>query len=55
MQISVFGRTDKRACIYTLMKILQPLGDVAVITSKRHFMRLTLLEHKILTFFGYSR
>lgn len=41
MQISVFGRTDKRACIYTLMKILQPLGDVAVITSNRHFMRLT--------------
>ena len=41
MQISVFGRTDKRACIYTLMKILQPLGDVAVITSTRHFMRLT--------------
>lgn len=41
MQISVFGRTDKRTCIYTLMKILQPLGDVAVITNDRHFMRLT--------------
>lgn len=41
MQISVFGRTDKRACIYTLMKILQPMGDVAVITNDRHFMRLT--------------
>lgn len=41
MQISVFGRTDKRACIYTLMKIFQPLGDVAVITDDRHFMRLT--------------
>lgn len=41
MQISIFGRTDKRACIYTLMKILQPLGDVAVISSNRHFMRLT--------------
>lgn len=41
MQITVFGRTDKRACIYTLMKILQPLGDVAVITNNRHFTRLT--------------
>lgn len=41
MQISIFGRTDKRACIYTLMKILQPMGDVAVVTDDRHFMRLT--------------
>lgn len=41
MQISIFGRTDKRACIYTLMKILQPMGDVAVITNDRHFTRLT--------------
>lgn len=41
MQISVFGRTDKRACIYTLMKILQHLGDVAVVTDDRHFTRLT--------------
>lgn len=41
MQISIFGRTDKRTCIYTLMKILQTMGDVAVITDNRHFMRLT--------------
>lgn len=41
MQISIFGRTDKRACIYTLMKILQPLGDMALITNDRHYMRLT--------------
>lgn len=41
MQISIFGRTDKRACIYTLLKILQPMGDVAVVTNNRHFMRLT--------------
>ena len=41
MQISVFGRTDKRACIYTLMKILQPLGDVAVFKKKPHLIRRT--------------
>lgn len=41
MQISVFGRTDKRACIYTLMKILQQMGDVLVVTNHRHFTRLT--------------
>lgn len=41
MQISLFGRTDKRACIYTLMKILQPMGDVAVISNDRHLTRLT--------------
>ena len=41
MQISIFGRTDKRACIYTLLKTLQPMGDVAVVTNNRHFMRLT--------------
>ena len=38
MQISIFGRTDKRACIYTLLKILQPMGDVAVVTNKPPFM-----------------
>lgn len=41
MQISVFGRTDKRACVYTLMKILQPMGDVAVIANDRRYTRLT--------------
>jgi len=41
LQISIFGRTDKRTCIYTLMKILQPMGDVAIITNNRHLMRLT--------------
>lgn len=41
MQISIFGRTDKRPCIYTLLKILQPMGDVALISDDRHFTRLT--------------
>ena len=40
MQISVFGRTDKRTCIYTLMKILQPMGDVLVVTNNPYFKRL---------------
>ena len=39
MQISIFGRTDKRACIYTLLKILQPMGDVAVFPQHPPFMR----------------
>lgn len=41
MQITIFGRTDKRPCIYTLMKLLAPLGDVAVVTDDRRFRRLT--------------
>lgn len=41
MQISVFGRTDKRVCVYTLMKLLQQLGDTALVTDDRHCKRLT--------------
>lgn len=41
MQISVLGRTDKRTCLYTLMKILQPMGNVAIISSNPFFTRLT--------------
>lgn len=41
MQVSVFGRTDKRPCIYTLIKMLQPLGDVAIVTANPMYKRLT--------------
>lgn len=41
MIISVFGQTDKRAVIYTLMKMLQKLGDTCVISDNRHLLRLT--------------
>lgn len=41
IQISVFGQTDKRPCIYTLMKILQPLGTVALVSNNRFYSRLT--------------
>ena len=40
MQISVFGRTEKRPAIYTLISILMHMGDVAVITNNRQYMRL---------------
>ncbi|WP_105614125.1 hypothetical protein [Vallitalea okinawensis] len=40
MLIGVLGYTDKRPVIYALMKILQATGDVAVITSNRHYKRL---------------
>ena len=40
MQVSIFGRTDKRPCIYTLIKMLQPLGDVAVVTTNPMYQRL---------------
>ena len=40
MQVSIFGRTDKRPCIYTLIKMLQPLGDVAIVTANPMYKRL---------------
>lgn len=40
MQITVLGQTDKRPVIYTLMKVLQHMGDVCVITNNRMYMRL---------------
>lgn len=40
MNIYVFGRTDHRAVIYTFMKLLQPLGDVGLITDNTHYRRL---------------
>lgn len=41
MHIVIYGETDKRPVIYTLLKLLQSLGDVALITTDRHFKRLT--------------
>jgi hypothetical protein len=41
MIIGVYGHTDKRPVTYTLMKLLQSLGDVAVISDNRHYTRLT--------------
>lgn len=39
-QISVFGQTDTRVCIYTLLRILQPMGDVLLFTTNPHYSRL---------------
>ena len=41
MIISVFGQTDKRPVIYTLMKLFQTLGDTCIISNNRHYCRLT--------------
>ncbi|THF74755.1 hypothetical protein [Cohnella fermenti] len=40
MRIGVYGYTDKRPVIYSLIKALQATGDVAVISSNRHYKRL---------------
>lgn len=40
MFIAVLGHTDKRPVVYSLIKLLQSTGDVAVITNDRHFQRL---------------
>ena len=40
MQVTVFGQTDKRPVIYTLMKIFETMGDTCVITNNRMYMRL---------------
>lgn len=40
MIVSVYGQTEKRPVIYTLMKLLQHLGDVCLISDDRHFKRL---------------
>lgn len=40
MVIAVLGQTDKRPVIYCLMKLFQQLGDCAVLTKDRHYMRL---------------
>jgi hypothetical protein len=40
MRIVVLGYTDKRPVLYSLLKVLQSTGDVALITDDRHFQRL---------------
>lgn len=40
MDIVLFGDTDKRPIIYTLLKLLQSLGDVALLSNDRHYKRL---------------
>ena len=46
MIITILGQTDKRAVLYTLLKMGEYLGDCAVVTNNNHFKRLTadLLE-----------
>lgn len=41
MIISVLGQTDKRAVIYTMLKMGEYLGDCAVVTNLNRFKRLT--------------
>lgn len=40
MKIVVYGSTDTRPFIYTLLKMLQPLGDIALFTDNLHYRRL---------------
>lgn len=41
MRINLIGECDKRAVLYTLMKICQGLGDVLLVTSSSRIMRLS--------------
>jgi hypothetical protein len=41
MQVAVFGYTDKRIIIMSLLNMLQASGEVMLITPNRHFKRLT--------------
>lgn len=41
MIVNVVGDCDKRAVIYTLMKIFQTLGDVLFVTNNSYFRRLS--------------
>ena len=41
MIINIIGDCDKRAVLYTVMKICQRLGDVALITSSSRLIRLS--------------
>ena len=44
MNIVVYGTTDVRPVIYTLLKFCQSLGDTALFTSDRHYTRLLSSE-----------
>lgn len=41
MIITVLGQTDKRAVLYTMLKMGEYLGDCAIVTPLRRFKRLT--------------
>lgn len=47
MIISLIGLTDRRPVIYTLLKLLQPSGDILLITNERHYARLIEDEESI--------
>ena len=40
MIVAVYGKTDKRPVIYTLMKLFQKLGDTCLVSNDRHYTRL---------------
>lgn len=40
MIVAVYGKTDKRPVIYTLMKLFQKLGDTCLVSDDRHYTRL---------------
>lgn len=40
MNIVVYGTTDLRPVVYTLLKFCQSLGDTALFTNNRHYTRL---------------
>lgn len=40
MNIVVYGHTDKRPIIYTLLKLCRSIGDTALVSTDRRFMRL---------------
>lgn len=40
MIVAVYGETDKRPVIYTLIKLFQRLGDCCLISDNRHYKRL---------------
>lgn len=41
MKINVIGDCDKRAIVYTLMKVCQTLGDVLIVTDDNRLLKLT--------------
>ena len=41
MKINIIGDCDKRAIVYTLMKVLQTLGDVLLVTDDKRLVKLT--------------
>lgn len=40
MILSVYGHTDKRPIMFTILKVIQSLGDCLLVTQDRHYLRL---------------